>query len=419
MNLGGKAAAPGNLGGSPNVLQMAHTVVAALLGGENHAVDIAQLLHGVIVHVNVHLIVAVAAEGGKGGGGGELLRLGTRNCAKGQLAVLTQSGFLVAGGSLGQHIVGIGSAFKQGVLAGIGGGGGLAAVGDGDFDLALVGDAGEFLQGYALAHLDGEGDAGDVGAVGVYMIRAAHQAGGTGLVQGCGGHAVHCHIVLKLCGVEVRIGDVHQHIAGGEQIQAGIHGLHGLGPGDVALGQQLAVLVALNVTGCGETGDGGLGKLADGVGIRELVQYAEIIGGNTGHPGDHGEGLLTGDLCAGGHGGGGGAVGVARRQCDGNLLEVPVGLLHVLKCLCSLVIPLGEAADAVENGDELGTGNLAVGLVGAVLVALEPALVSEVEKGFTCPVILQFAAIGGKGGGHQADEHTKRQQPAQGPFEPI
>ncbi len=209
MNAGGKAGTPGQFRGAPHIFQMAQAVVR-LIGGEDHRIDRADLLGQAL---NAHLIVAVGGFRGQFGGGLDLLDL-AHHGAKGQGPVLRHGQLLVVVRGLCQDVVGVTLRLKEGPGAGIGGGAGLAPVCDLNRHAVLIGDPVQPGQLVQIADLHRENDAGNVGALRVNVVGAAHQGARAGLIQRGGGDGIHRYLVPQLCGVKVRVGDVHQNVAG-------------------------------------------------------------------------------------------------------------------------------------------------------------------------------------------------------------
>ena len=225
-----QAAAPGNLLALPDVLDGAHAIAlggAVRIGGIDHGTVYGRLVAVGVDHLlaqvlKVNLVVAVLAGGLKVGG--DVCKFGgflALDSAKAQVALGIGGELLVIGRNLagGQHVVRVARRLKQGVLARVGCRGLLALDRGGDRNGAVVGHAGELGPiDVAFAHLDGKRGARDIRTVGIDVVGAARQAGAR-LLQRSRGHDVGTGVVA-LGGIEIGVGDVHEHVVAGLGIQA-------------------------------------------------------------------------------------------------------------------------------------------------------------------------------------------------------
>ena len=300
MRLVDQTAAPSNLLALPDVLDGAHAIAldgAVRIGGVDHGTVYGRLVAVGVDHLlaqvlKVNLVVAVLAGGLKVGG--DVCKFGgflALDSAKAQVALGIRGELLVIGRNLagGQHVVRVARRLEQGVLARVGCRGLLALDRGGDRNGAVVGRAGELGPiDVAFAHLDGKRDARDIRTVGIDVVGAARQAGAR-LLPRSRGHNVGAGVVV-LGGIEIGVGDVHEHVVTGLGIQA--HEcveralqvgdlLGGLGFAQVFLGEQVLGLGSFGLDGRG--GPGVLGVLGLIEGRRLVVELLQLGLGGVGH----------------------------------------------------------------------------------------------------------------------------------------
>ena len=291
-----EAGAPGELdavlAGLPDVLEAAQAVAVAVGRVDHGAVDGRVSEGGVdsAVGLEVELVVAVGGLGGELGLGGAVEHggLGAGRLAEGELAGVGGE-LLVVRGLLGRGRVGVG----------VGGGQVRDAV---DLGEAAPVDA----LGGGLAHLDGEGHAGDLGAV-LGVVGAGGEVP-LRLVLGRGREDVDGgRVAAGLGGVELAVRDVHHNVVAsrGRGADERVHCLgevrdlgQRLGLGEVRLGKKvvrlgklggevrpgLGAVVALDL-GVGRGGErlkGGLGLIGHrrrlGDVVRSSLELDRVVG---------------------------------------------------------------------------------------------------------------------------------------------
>ena len=295
-----QTAAPSNLLALPDVLDGAHAIAldgAVRIGGVDHGTVYGRLVAVGVDHLlaqvlKVNFVVAVLAGGLKVGG--DVFKLGgflALDSAKAQVALGIGGELLVIGRTLagGQHVVRVVRRLKQGVLARVGCRGHLALDRGGDRNGAVVGHTGELGPiDVAFAHLDGKRDARDIPTVGIDVVGAARQAGAR-LLPRSRGHNVGAGVVA-LGGIEIGVGDVHEHVVARLGIQAHERVectlqvgdlLGGLGFAKVFLGEQVLGLGSFGLDGRG--GPGVLGVLGLIEGRRLVVELLQFGLGGIGH----------------------------------------------------------------------------------------------------------------------------------------
>ena len=203
----------------PDVGHMMQAVLTAIGGGQNYAVD----LVGLVVQIKTgdfHLVGGMVTVGIQLHSGALYGGLGGVDLAKLPLAAqqVIPCGDVVGRG-LTELVVSVALVLKQGICAGVGGGGFLALQGNGNVVAVGIGDLLCILQRPRGQHLDREGNAGDVGAICVDVVGTGGKVARTGLVPGGAGHSVNLRCVVHAGSlVEVGVGDVHLDIAGGQAV---------------------------------------------------------------------------------------------------------------------------------------------------------------------------------------------------------
>ena len=170
----------------------------------------------------------MVAAVGQRGSHVDLLRLGVHGGER-ELSVSASGHGLVDVRGLGELVVSIILVLEERIPAGEGGLGGLAAVRDRDGHSVGVFHFLQAVQQLHVGDIDRIDDAADVRALGVLVVGAAGEGRGAGFIQRGGGDGVH--IGSALGSEEVRIGDVHEDVAGLGQMIIAIEERDRLGAG--------------------------------------------------------------------------------------------------------------------------------------------------------------------------------------------
>ena len=205
---------------SPDIFQMAHTIIVTFFCTYNNTVNLCITLgNGVLQSVQIQLIIAVRRLCGK-------FRCHSGYCldcslcfSERQTSVSIQSYFFVIFRCFAQCVIRITCTFKQSLFSFVCSCAGLTSVRNSNIYRRLICDFFILAQINTLANFYREGYTSNFIAAAAHMIRSACKTACTDFIFRCRGECIYFYTVIYICCVKLVIWNIHQDICSGCNIR--------------------------------------------------------------------------------------------------------------------------------------------------------------------------------------------------------